>query len=137
MKQSIPKRLQAKDYSSGPDSSARCAGIYVLFNDGRSVDMLYELEVPEFPHEAQEQLGIYRNGEYTVQIKVHCLALCIAVLRSCVFVTSRISLLMGQLTNTQVVSGFLQAWTNIGYEVTFIDYFIALQTLYKQFPLGL
>lgn len=46
------------------------AGVYVLFNDGRDVDLLYELEIPEYPHEAQEQLGIYKTGEYTVQIKV-------------------------------------------------------------------
>ena len=28
--------------------------------------------------------GIYKTGEYTVQVKVHCLALCTALLRSCI-----------------------------------------------------
>ena len=62
----------------------RSAGIYVLFDSGRSVDMLYELEVPEYPHEAQEQLCIYKTGEYTVHVKVHCLALCMAAFMSCI-----------------------------------------------------
>ncbi|CAK0739160.1 hypothetical protein CVIRNUC_001142 [Coccomyxa viridis] len=44
-------------------------GIYVLHDAGRSVDMLYELEVPEHPQETQEQLGIYKTGAYAIQIK--------------------------------------------------------------------
>ena len=51
----------------------------MLHDAGRSVDLLYELEVPEYPQEAQEQLGIYKTGAYTIQIKVHCPCLCINV----------------------------------------------------------
>ncbi len=46
------------------------AGIYVLFDHGREVDLLYELEIPTYPHEAQEELGIYKTGELTIQVKV-------------------------------------------------------------------
>ena len=55
----------------------------MLHDAGRSVDMLYELEVPEYPQEAQEQLGIYKTGAYTIQIKVHSPGLRINVLESC------------------------------------------------------
>ena len=55
----------------------------MLHDAGRSVDMLYELEVPEHPQVTQEQLGIYKTGAYTIQIKVQCLCLCINVLESC------------------------------------------------------
>ena len=84
MTRSTPGSFQASSDCSTPGGSVCCAGIYLLFDDGRSVDMLYELEFPEYPHEAQEQLGIYKTGEYTVQGKVHCLALCTALLRSCI-----------------------------------------------------
>ena len=45
-------------------------GIYILFDNGAEVDLLYELEIPHYPHEAQEQLGIYKTGEFTIQVKV-------------------------------------------------------------------
>ena len=51
----------------------------MLHDAGRTVDMLYELEVPEHPQETQEQLGIYKTGAYAIQIKVHCPCLCIDV----------------------------------------------------------
>ena len=60
MTRSTAVSFQVSCDCSTPGSSICCAGIYLLFDDGRIVDMLYELEVPECPHEAQEQLGIYR-----------------------------------------------------------------------------
>ena len=46
------------------------AGIYVLYDDGRNVRLLYELEVPIYPQEAQEVLAIYKTGDYSVQVRV-------------------------------------------------------------------
>ena len=36
--------------------------------------LLYELEVPVYPQEAQEQVGIYKSGDYSLQVRV---SLCI------------------------------------------------------------
>lgn len=33
--------------------------------------LLYELEVPVYPQEAQEQLGIYKTGDYSLQVRVN------------------------------------------------------------------
>ncbi|CAL5223803.1 g6374 [Coccomyxa viridis] len=44
-------------------------GIYVLYDDGRNVRLLYELEVPIYPQEAQEVLAIYKTGDYSVQVR--------------------------------------------------------------------
>jgi hypothetical protein len=55
------------------------AGIYTLYDDGRNVRLLYELEVPVYPQEAQEQLGIYKTGDYSLQVRV---SLCIPDLAS-------------------------------------------------------
>ena len=41
--------------------------------------LLYELEVPVYPQEAQEQLGIYKTGDYSLQVRV---SLCIPGLAS-------------------------------------------------------
>ena len=42
----------------------------MLYDDGRNVRLLYELEVPVYPQEAQEQLGIYKTGDYSLQARV-------------------------------------------------------------------
>ena len=55
---------------SGSDKYIGAAGIYVLFDDGKNVRLLYELEVPLYPQEAQEQLGIHKTGDYSVQVRV-------------------------------------------------------------------
>lgn len=49
----------------------------MLYDDGRNVRLLYELEVPVYPQEAQEVLAIYKTGDYSVQVRVRqCLCLC-------------------------------------------------------------
>jgi hypothetical protein len=55
-------------------------GIYILFDNGAEVDLLYELKIPHYPHEAQEQLGIYKTGEFTIQVKVR---LCLFFMSKC------------------------------------------------------
>ncbi|CAL5223925.1 g6526 [Coccomyxa viridis] len=44
-------------------------GIYVLYDDGRNVRLLYELEVPMYPQEAQQELGIDKAGDYAIQVR--------------------------------------------------------------------
>ena len=51
----------------------------MLYDDGRNLRLLYELEVPVYPQEAQEQLGIYKTGDYSLQVRV---SLCIPGLAS-------------------------------------------------------
>ena len=34
------------------------------------MDLLYELEFPVYPHEALEELGIHKTGDFTIQVKV-------------------------------------------------------------------
>ena len=55
---------------SGSNMYIGSAGIYVLFDDGKNVRLLYELEVPLYPQEAQEQLGIHKTGDYSIQVRV-------------------------------------------------------------------
>ena len=48
----------------------------MLYDDGRNVRLLYELEVPMYPQEAQEVLAIYKTGDYSVQVRVRqCLCI--------------------------------------------------------------
>lgn len=42
----------------------------MLYDDGKNVRLLYELEVPMYPQEAQEQLGILKTGDLTIQVRV-------------------------------------------------------------------
>ena len=42
----------------------------MLYDDGRNVRLLYELEVPVYPQEAQEELGVYKTGDYAIQVRV-------------------------------------------------------------------
>ena len=42
----------------------------MLYDDGRNVRLLYELEVPMYPQEAQEELGVYKTGDYAIQVRV-------------------------------------------------------------------
>ena len=43
----------------------------MLYDDGKNVRLLYELEVPRYPQEAQEELGVYKTGDYAVQVRVN------------------------------------------------------------------
>lgn len=42
----------------------------MLYGDGRKARLLYELEVPRYPQEAQEELGVYETGDYAMQVRV-------------------------------------------------------------------
>jgi len=55
---------------AGSSTYIGAAGIYVLFDDGKNVRLLYELEVPLYPQEAQEQLGIHKTGDDSIQVRV-------------------------------------------------------------------
>ena len=55
----------------------------MLYDDGRNVRLLYELEVPVYPQEAQEVLAIYKTGDYSVQVRVMALPLLPHQLRLC------------------------------------------------------
>ena len=68
--------LQSSSFLTALMMPADGAGIYVLYEDGRNVRLLYELEVPIYPQEAQEVLAIYKTGDYSVQVRVRsCLCL--------------------------------------------------------------
>ena len=48
---------------------APAAEVSVLFHRGQEVDPLYGLEIPTCPHEAHEELGVFKTGELAVQVK--------------------------------------------------------------------
>ena len=53
--------------------SLGAAGVYALYEDGNEVRLLtklYEQEVSEYPKKTQEELGIYKTGDYRLEVKV-------------------------------------------------------------------
>ncbi|CAL5223808.1 g6379 [Coccomyxa viridis] len=48
-------------------------GVYALYEDGNEVRLLtklYEQEVSEYPKKTQEELGVYKTGDYRLEVKV-------------------------------------------------------------------